>query len=208
MNRTGELSNAKFEPSAPTLPTAPRDARVPGEPGFWIVILGDLTAFALLFCVFVYYRGNALDLYLGAQARLSRFFGALNVVLLLTSSWCVVQGIEAYRESAALRARRLLGAGLLLGVGFVAVKVLEYSDKVREGISATSNEFFMFYYVLTGIHLLHVVIGLLVLTWMRATARARPSTQRDVALMECGGLYWHMVDLLWVALFALLYLLR
>ena len=88
------------------------------------------------------------------------------------------------------------------------VKILEYGEKVRDGIIATSNEFFMFFYVLTGIHLLHLVIGLGALAWMRAKAKSPWTEQRDVALVECGGLYWHMVDLLWVALFALLYLLR
>ena len=186
----------------------PGEIRVPGESGFWILILGDLTAFALLFCVFIYYRGHDVGLYLDSQLRLNRAFGALNVVLLLTSSWCVVQGVEAFRERITQRARRCFGAGFLLGAGFVVVKVLEYGDKVREGIAASTNEFFMFFYVLTGIHLLHLVIGLGVLAWMRAKSRSEWSTHRDVALAECGGVYWHMVDLLWVALFALLYLLR
>lgn len=186
----------------------PRETRVPGESGFWILILGDLTAFALLFCVFVYYRGQDVGLYLDSQLRLNRAFGALNVVLLLTSSWCVVQGVEAFRTRITRRARRCFGAGFLLGAGFVVVKILEYGEKVRESIAASTNEFFMFFYVLTGIHLLHLVIGLGVLAWMRAKSRSGWSTHRDVALVECGGVYWHMVDLLWVALFALLYLLR
>jgi nitric oxide reductase NorE protein len=120
----------------------------------------------------------------------------------------VVQGVEAFRERVTLRPRRCFGAGLLFGGGFVAVKVLEYGEKVRDGIGASTSEFFMFFYVLTGIHLLHLVIGLIVLAWMRAKASSAWRTHRDVALVECGGVYWHMVDLLWVALFALLYLLR
>jgi nitric oxide reductase NorE protein len=79
---------------------------------------------------------------------------------------------------------------------------------VRERITAGTNEFFMFYFVLTGIHLLHLVIGLLVLAWIRTRSRTAWSRERDVVLVECGAIYWHMVDLLWVALFALLYLLR
>ena len=130
------------------------------------------------------------------------------MVLLLTSSWFVVSGVEAFRRRAAQRARFLFGIALLLGFGFVAVKVLEYGDKVRDGITAGTNEFFMFYFVLTGIHLLHLVIGLLVLVWIRARSRTPGIRERDVVLVECGAVYWHMVDLLWVALFALLYLLR
>jgi nitric oxide reductase NorE protein len=182
--------------------------RVPGEPGFWVIIVGDLTAFALLFCVYTFYRGHEVDLYVAAQTRLNRVFGALNMVLLLTSSWFVVAGIDAYREQATQYARRFFSVALLLGAGFVLVKVLEYREKAHEGIVPTTNEFFMFYYVLTGIHLLHLLIGLCVLLWMRSKALSPWRTHHDVALVECGGLYWHMVDLLWVALFALLYLLR
>ena len=189
-------------------PAGQRASRIPGESGFWVLILGDLSAFALLFCVFMYYRGTGAELYADSQLRLNRFYGAINVVLLLTSSWCVVEGIEAYRQRLPKRARRMLGAAMLLGAGFVLVKVLEYGEKVRDGIVATTSEFFMFYYVLTGIHLLHLLIGLGVLAWMRAKSRSHWNAQREIELVECGGLYWHMVDLLWVALFTLLYLVR
>ena len=111
------------------------------------------------------------------------------MALLLTSSWCVVEGIEAFRRRVTDRARRLFGAALLLGIGFVLVKVVEYGEKVRDGIVATTNEFFMFYYVLTGIHLLHLLIGLGVLAWMRVKSKSQWSAQRDIELMECGGLY-------------------
>jgi nitric oxide reductase NorE protein len=208
MELANQTATSGRESAGPAAGVTSRETRVPGEPGFWILILGDLTAFALLFCVFVYYRGQDIDLYFDSQLRLNRALGALNVALLLTSSWCVVQGVEAYRARVAQRARRCFGAGLLLGAGFVAVKVLEYGEKVRDGIVASTNEFFMFFYVLTGIHLLHLVIGLGVLAWMRSKSRGEWSSHRDVALVECGGVYWHMVDLLWVALFALLYLLR
>jgi nitric oxide reductase NorE protein len=207
MQVANQASNRHGEPAEPTATTI-RDARVPGESGFWVIILGDLTAFALLFCVFVYYRAHDVDVYLDSQLRLNRFFGAFNMVLLLTSSWCVASGIEAFRERATKSARRFFSAAFMLGVGFVFVKFLEYREKVHDGLVVTTNEFFMFFYVMTGIHLLHLVIGLIVLGWMRAKSRSQWKAHGEVALMECGGLYWHMVDLLWVAIFALLYLLR
>ena len=78
---------------------------------------------------------------------------------------------------------------------------------LREGFTPATNDFFMFYFVLTGIHLVHLIVGLGVLSWM--LARARPPADRSaIVLLECGATYWHMVDLLWVVLFALLYLMR
>jgi len=208
MRMADRTSNPHGTAADATSPAFQRENRVPGEPGFWILILGDLSAFALLFCVFVYYRGHDLAIYLDSQLRLNRICGALNVALLLTSSWFVVEGVEAFRARGTTLARQSFGAALVLGAGFVVVKIFEYREKLHEGIIVTTNEFFMFFYVLTGIHLMHLLIGLGVLGWMRAKSRSTWNSHRDVSLVECGGVYWHMVDLLWVALFALLYLLR
>ena len=105
------------------------------------------------------------------SSSLSRPLGALNTLLLLTSSWFVVLGVQALREQLSQRAVTLFTAGLGCGVGFALVKVIEYGEKLRAGINPATNDFYMFYFVLTGIHFLHVLIGLGVLTWMGARSR-------------------------------------
>lgn len=180
--------------------------RVPGEPGIWVLVFGDLFVFAIFYGTFAYYRIVEFDVFRTSQASLNQSLGLLNTLLLLTSSLLVAKGLAAGRAGNVGLARKWTTGALLLGVGFVGVKAVEYGQKFAEGLSPATNTFFSLYFVFTGIHLLHVVIGLGVLAFLRARL-ARPSTGRD-AIAEGCSIYWHMVDVLWVILFAVFYLHR
>jgi nitric oxide reductase NorE protein len=188
-------------------PARADEVRVPGEPGIWVLVFGDLTMFALFFCSFLFYRSEDPALYRAAQIVLSQPLGLLNTVILLTSSWLLVLGVQASRQRRQRRASTLIAATFACGLGFALVKYVEYGDRLRAGVTPATNDFYMFYFALTGIHLLHVLVGLGVLTWMWMRVRG-PAGPGDPALLDCGAIFWHMVDLLWVMLFALLYLLR
>ena len=95
---------------------------------------------------------------------------------------------------------------MLCGLGFVVIKAFEYHDKWASGITIQTDDFFMLYFVFTGIHLVHVFIGLLILTFVATVARHPGNAAGRIVLIECGALFWHLVDLLWVILFALFYL--
>lgn len=187
-----------------------RPPHVPGEAGVWVFIMGDMWVFALFFTTFIYYRAQDVALYTSAQQHLNQSLGAFNTFLLLTSSWFVIHAVEASRAARAALSRRLLLGALLCGAGFVAVKYFEYSEKIHAGLTIASNEFFMFYYVLTGIHLLHVAIGMLVLVylWQASRSASRNGAELDISLLEGGASFWHMVDILWIVLFALIYMTR
>lgn len=182
--------------------------RVPGEAGVWIFILGDMVMFGLFFTVFVYYRAADVDLFATAQLSLNQTLGALNTLLLLTSSWFVVHAVEAARAGIAPRARSLLVGGFLCGLGFMVVKYFEYGEKIRAGLTITSNDFFMYYYMLTGIHLLHVTLGMGVLAYLWQRLRGTTDIASHISALESGASFWHMVDILWIVLFALVYLMR
>jgi nitric oxide reductase NorE protein len=98
--------------------------------------------------------------------------------------------------------------GVLCGVGFAIVKVLEYGEKIRAGITFNTNDFFMYYYVFTGIHFLHVLIGMGVLIGLGLYSRSGGFTAGKIRNLETGASFWHLVDLLWIVLFALLYLIN
>jgi nitric oxide reductase NorE protein len=153
-------------------------------------------------------KGLDVDTYLSAQRQLNTALGFVNTLLLLTSSLFVVLALQAARAGRSGLAPGLFGAAALCGLGFLVVKVVEYREKATEGLSLLSNEFYMFYYVYTGIHLLHVLIGLGVLAFLLARSRKIVLGKRDIVLLESGACYWHLVDLLWIVLFPLLYLLR
>jgi nitric oxide reductase NorE protein len=194
--------------SAPAgLAASPERPHVPGEPGIWITVLGEMAIFGLFFCIFMFYRSHSIELYRASQLTLNRGFGALNTLLLLSSSAFVVRAVQTFRERSTVQAERLFGLAIVCGCGFVLVKILEYREKIGAGITPASDDFYMFYFVLTGFHLLHVLIGLGLLTWLRRRSRRPWTDPAQLALIESGAVFWHMVDLLWVVLFSLFYLI-
>lgn len=181
---------------------------IPGEVGIWVFVLGDMFVFGLFFTVYVYYRGLDVELYRASQASLNQHYGALNTLLLLFSSWFVVLAVIDVREHAARHAGRLLGLAMLCGLGFSLVKIVEYGEKLRAGLGIMTNDFYMYYYIFTGLHFVHVIIGLGVLIYLTSMLRSGVKSAGELRIFESGAIYWHMVDLLWIVLFPLLYLLQ
>ena len=179
--------------------------RVPGDVHMWVFVLGDLVIFGIYFIVFMAYRVREHAAFVAAQHHLNVTVGAVNTLVLLTSSWFVARGVQALRERDAARATRLVRAGAACGVLFVGIKIAEWSVEIHEGHTLGKGTFLSCYFMFTGVHLLHVVIGLIVLgVVLRELSRPEPRGW----LTEAGGIYWHMVDLLWVLIFALLYVMR
>ena len=185
-----------------------RAGHVPGEEGVWVLIMGDMLVFSIFFATYLIYRAQNVALYTASQLSMQRGFGLLNTVLLLTSSWFVALAVSEARAGGRERAMRLLLGAFACGIGFVVSKAFEWGGKIQAGITLNSNEFYIFYYMLTGIHLLHVLIGLIVLGYLIARSRRPDPGASYVLVMEGGGAFWHLVDLLWIVLFALLYLVR
>ena len=173
----------------------------------WVLIFGDMAMFAFVFADYLADRANDADVYRRAQATLDRNLGALNTLLLLTSSLLVAQAVRRMRAGAR-GAALMIGGALVCALGFVGVKVVEYHDKLHAGLRPSTNGFFTFYYVLTGLHLFHVVLGIGVLLFLVVQARRPVLAGQRLAWVEGGACFWHMVDLLWIMLFPLLYLVR
>jgi nitric oxide reductase NorE protein len=191
-------------------PTGPRSARhVPGEEGAWIFILGDMCVFAVFFSVYLIHRGDDPGLFAHSQEALNRNLGALNTMFLLVSSLLVVLAVRAIRSVAQRHLAPLLIIGAMAcGACFIVVKAFEYHEKLAAGITPATNDFFMYYFVLTGLHLFHLIIGLVVLTVLYTLSKKPVLSQHQLAFVEGGACFWHMVDLLWIVLFPLLFLVR
>jgi len=184
----------------------PDRRRVPGEPGVWIFLFGDMLVFGVFFATFMYQRSLAPELFDESRQTLSLVIGLGNTLILLTSSLFVVTAIRAIRSSERVAARWLLAGALVCGLAFVALKAVEYTALVNEGHTPTVNSFYLYYFILTGLHLFHVLIGLVVLVLLLTQAgHAELSTTR-MSVVEGGACFWHLVDLLWIVLFPLLYL--
>ena len=181
---------------------------VPGELGVWMFIAGDLIVFSLFFVTFLYYRGLEVDLFTTSQTHLNQTFGAINTFFMLTSSWFVASAVHAARHRMGKVTPICLLLAMTCGVGFAIVKVLEYGEKISAGITLTSDNFFMYYYMFTGIHFVHVLIGMAVLAFLTRMSWSGQFDATRIRNLESGASFWHLVDLLWIVLFALIYLVK
>jgi nitric oxide reductase NorE protein len=134
--------------------------------------------------------------------------GGIDTLILLTSSWSVALAIQALKRDFIERVPRYLLGGVLTGLMFVVSKSIEYFEKFAHGLTPGTNPFYMWYFTLTGIHLVHVLLGtsLLAFLWVRSRSGAFSSSHR--AAPESVASFWHLVDLLWIVLFPLLYLMK
>lgn len=182
--------------------------RVPGEPGLWVFLFGDQIVFAVFFALYLYHRGQEPTRFLASQQRLNQDLGAINTVLLLASSLLVVLALRAIRQADGKGAPLLIGGAFAGGGAFAVLKFFEYRAEIEQGFTPVTDTFFLYYYLLTGFHLFHLVLGLGVLVFLWSRARLPRLSVRQLAMMEGGACFWHLVDLLWIILFPLLYLVK
>jgi nitric oxide reductase NorE protein len=178
----------------------------PGDGHIWVMVLGDLIIFGAYFIIFMVYRAMKPQEFLASQQHLNINIGVLNTLVLLASSWFVARSVHAARTGAHSAALRLTYLGGLCGAAFILIKAYEWSTEVAQGHTISGSDFFMFYYMLTGVHLFHVLLGLLILGVV--ARELRNPRRRRMFMVESGATYWHMVDLLWIVIFALLYVMR
>lgn len=172
----------------------------------WLFIIGDMTVFAGFFLAYLWSFHRNREQFVTDSAELVLPLGLLNTLILLASSYFVIEAINRQRRGLFKSARSYLAATLACAGAFAVSKALEYGLELHSGHGLTSGEFFMYYFVLTGLHLMHVGIGsLLLIGWRRSIASSR-APRADQQYPQAVAVYWHMVDLLWVIIFALLYL--
>jgi nitric oxide reductase NorE protein len=176
--------------------------------GVWVLIGADMVIFSVLFASFVHDRFKNPHVFEDSSRGLNVNFGGIDTLILLTSSWFVALAVDAAKRNSLRRVPQCLAGGFVCGVAFVASKSIEYADKFGGGIFPKTDDFYMWYFTLTGLHLIHVIVGsvLLAFVWSKARKAAYDSENRVV--LECVASFWHMVDLLWILLFPLLYLVR
>lgn len=186
---------------------SPPGNHVPGEVGIWLFIAGDLIVFAVFFVLIALGHAEQQEVFAQARASLDMWVGVLNTLLLLTGSWFVAAGVDKCRSATKPVSGHHFSLAILCGVAFAANKSFEWGDKISTGFTPATNDFYMFFFIFTGIHMLHVLVGIGVLLLIRSVSRRPTLTRRDIATMESGATFWHLVDLLWIVLFALFYLL-
>jgi nitric oxide reductase NorE protein len=167
-----------------------------------------MLVFAVFFASYAFARAHDPALFNECQETLNRNAGAVNTLLLITGSWFVALAVRAaHRGDRAVIPRHVL-LGFLCGAAFLVVKVFEYAAKFGAGISLSTNTFYMFYISLTFFHFMHVILGMVILAVIWSQARKGAYGPGNCNGLESGAAYWHMVDLLWIILFPLVYVMR
>ena len=179
-----------------------------GDEGIWFFIAGDLCLFTVIFVLFMTGRMEAPAEFERSRETLHLGLGLVNTLVLITSSYFMARAVVASRHRFRAQAVRNLSLALGIGSIFAVVKVFEYGSKLNVGISPVTNDFFMYFFVLTGLHFLHYLGGMVALLVTLVRARKTELNSGYTRWIESVGVYWHMVDLIWIFLFPMLYLLR
>ncbi len=173
---------------------------LPGDLMMWVLIASELLVFGAALIAFLAVRATDPVTFSADQALLDRTAGALNTIVLVTSGLCAGLAVVYREREQRSVARRWLFAAGVLGIVFLIVKSFEYANKAELGIGIETSAFFTFYYLTTGFHALHVIAGIVILGVV--------AWADSVRNMEAAVSFWHMVDLIWVLLFPIIYLLR
>ncbi len=185
--------------------------------GMWLFLFTEIILFGGMFLLYSIYRDVHTADFHEAGKEMSVVIGAVNTIILLTSSLTIVLAITAIRSGQKTRSILFQAATIVLGLAFLGNKYIEWSDHIRHGFYPNSPEllslphgeilFFGLYYVMTGIHALHVLIGVSVIGFVLVlTSRGRVSSD-DFVKLENTALFWHLVDVIWIYLFPLFYLI-
>ena len=185
----------------------PQDGtHTPGQFDIWVLVMIEALTFSSYFVVYALdYRASSA-LYLRFQAELNLHLGIINTLVLLTSSWAMARCVKEARAGDHANALRYLWLTVAGGLTFAAMKIYEWSQEIGKGFTFETNDFFAYYYFLTGMHLLHLFVGLVALgvVYYQLSSPQRRSQE----IVETGATFWHMVDFLWVIIFTLLYVMR
>lgn len=183
-------------------------ATPPGDLAIWIFIFAELLAFGVFFVLYAFARAHNVELFNESQQHLNRLSGAINTLVLITSSYFMVRAVAAIKQDQSPACARWIAAAIGLGGVFLLIKIAEFSEKFAAGISLSTNTFYMFYLSLTIFHFMHVILGMIILAAVMFKAwRGGYSAQNHIGV-ETGASYWHMVDLVWIILFPLVYVIR
>lgn len=175
--------------------------------GIWSFLASEIMLFGGLISAYVILRSGSAHMVMPPRSMMGIPLATFNTFALITSSVTMVLALAAIQEGNIERFKRWILCTIGGGLIFLCVKAYEYQHKWHEGITLSSNLFGSFYYTLTGLHVLHVTGGLILMGYIFWAGSRGHFTPESHDRVECAGLYWHFVDLVWVILFPILYLL-
>ena len=178
----------------------------PGGILIWIIIFLELFTFGAALIAMVIYSKDEPQIFSESRSHLNVIFGAINTILLLTSGFFMAKSVEKFKLGAIEKTSFYLKLTMLGGLLFLALKSIEYIDKIKAGLTIGYNTFFTFYWMLTLFHVIHILVGLIILGTVFIGIRKRNCTI-TINDFEASAAFWHMCDLIWLLLFPIIYLI-
>lgn len=180
--------------------------RLPGDLAMWFFILAELTVFAVFFIGFAVAEQLNSEMFVASKAKLHPVAGLVNTIALITSSLFVALSVRAIHLGNVKKSIHLLIISQCVACIYLVVKVWEYQTLFSAGIDIETNTFFTLYFLITFFHFMHVLLGMVILIFVGINAK-KGAYKDDIAGFESGACYWHMVDMLWIILFPLIYII-
>ncbi|MBC34478.1 MAG: cytochrome C oxidase subunit III [Bacteroidetes bacterium] len=186
--------------------------------GMWLFLFTEILLFGGLFIVYFVYRNLNTEAFLNASFELDVTMGTINTIVLLTSSMTIAMSITALQKGNLKLSVNLQWATIFFALVFLVIKYFEWGSKFEHGLfpgmdhyshlPAGERLFFFLYFFMTGLHALHIIIGGIFIGVVIKKTKQRKVTGERISLLENSGLYWHLVDLIWIYLFPLFYLIN
>lgn len=203
---SSSLSAIRLQFSAPKINEIINDKKLPGDLAMWFFILAELTVFAIFFIGFAVAEQLNTEMFVTSKAKLHPIAGLINTIALITSSLFVALSVRAIHLGKVKDSLHLLVISQLIACVYLVVKVWEYQFLFSLGIGIETNTFFTLYFLITFFHFMHVLLGMVILILVGLNAK-KGVYENDISGFESGASYWHMVDMLWVILFPLIYII-
>ena len=175
----------------------------PGGILLWILIFLELITFGVALIVLVAGTHGNIEAYKDSASHLNATYGAMNTMFLLTSGFFMATSVRLFKKGKVKKSDFYLKLTMFFGVLFLILKSLEYSEKIEKGFVLGYDTFFNFYWLLTGFHVIHILVGLVILFILHFSMKKPNALVED---FEASATFWHMCDLIWLLLFPILYL--
>lgn len=182
--------------------------RVPGNIPIWVGILSELTEFAIFFVAYFVAKYHYPDVFSQGPQGLSTSLGVANTIILLTSSYFMAKAMMHIRLDNRTKCQSYLWLALVCGCFYLIIKTWEFYSYNQQGLSTSTSEFYAVYYYMTFNHFLHVGWASCAILWVIFRLRAGQYHAQEHSGLEALAVYWHMIDLMWILIFPLLYVLR
>ena len=183
-----------------------KNKKLPGDLAMWFFILAELSVFAVFFIGFAVAEQLNVELFRTSKDQLHPIAGLINTLALITSSFFVALSLIAIKKRQCNACVSHLVLAQVFALVYIVVKLTDYQYLFDAGIDIETNTFFTLYFLITGFHLMHILLGMVILTYMAVKA-FKKAYKQEFSGFEAGASYWHMVDMLWIILFPLIYII-